>query len=119
MDKAKKRQRKYSFNFTAKSAMQQLKSGLLSIFWCQIQEDRSTGRAESSGCSKRGHFSVVVLENGEHKKFFVALRYLRYPPFIKLLDAAEQEYGFNQPGAIVIPCGESELENILSEKLKS
>ena len=59
------------------------------------------------------HFSVVVLENGELKKFFVALK---YPPFIKLLDAAEQEYGFNQKGALVIPCEESELENILSLK---
>ena len=62
---------------------------------------------------EKWHFSIVVLENGEPKKFFVALK---YPPFIKLLDAAEQEYGFNQKGALVILCEESALENILSLK---
>ncbi|XWS43569.1 hypothetical protein CRYUN_Cryun16bG0115400 [Craigia yunnanensis] len=114
MDKAKRKQSKYSLKFTAKSAMKQLKSSFLPIFWWQTQDDRCTRRAENSGTSEKGHFSVVVLENGEPKKFFVALRYLKYPPFIKLLDAAEQEYGFNQKGALVIPCEESELENILS-----
>ena len=62
---------------------------------------------------EKWHFSVVVFENGEPKKFFVALK---YPPFIELLDATKQENGFNQKGALVIPCEESEFENILSLK---
>ncbi|XVE76144.1 hypothetical protein DITRI_Ditri12bG0149800 [Diplodiscus trichospermus] len=104
----------YSFNFifTAKSAMKQLKSSFLSIFRWQTQDDRSTRK----GTLRKGHFSVIVLKNGEPKKFFVAPRYLRYPPFSKLLDASEQEYGFNHKDVIVIPCEASELKNFLSKK---
>ncbi|EOY07894.1 Uncharacterized protein TCM_022211 [Theobroma cacao] len=100
MDMAKMNQRTYSFRFTAKSAMKQLKNIFLSIFWWQTQGDRTQ--------------EIVELKNGEPKKFFVSLSYLTYPPFMKLLDAAEEEYGFNQKGALVIPCEATELEKILS-----
>ncbi|KAK8485798.1 hypothetical protein V6N11_036820 [Hibiscus sabdariffa] len=97
------------------SIMKQLKTSFLSNFMSQTKNDSSSRRrAENSGPLKKGHFSIIVLNNGEPKKFFVALRYLRYPPFIKLLDEAEQEYGFSQKGALVIPCEASELERILS-----
>ncbi|WRX22903.1 Small auxin-up RNA - like 10 [Theobroma cacao] len=105
MDMAKMNQRTYSFRFTAKSAMKQLKNIFLSIFWWQTQGDRSTRRIENSRPLKRGHFSVVVLKNGEPKKLLNSKM---------LLDAAEEEYGFNQKGALVIPCEATELEKILS-----
>lgn len=63
---------------------------------------------------KDGYFSVITIGHGEPRKFFVALRYLSHPPFLKLLDAAEQEFGFNQEGVLVIPCEPSELQRILS-----
>ncbi|KAK2632333.1 hypothetical protein EUGRSUZ_L01690 [Eucalyptus grandis] len=62
---------------------------------------------------KDRYFSVITIGRGEPRKFFVAFRYLSHPPFLKLLDAAEQEFGFNQ-GILVIPCGPSELQRILS-----
>lgn len=106
-----------SFDFTAKNeVVNQLKSSFLSIFRWQTQDDNQRSTRSRRGSLKKGHFSVVVLKNGEPKKSNVALRYLRYPPFIKLLDAAEQEYGLNQKGAIIIPCEICELENILSKK---
>ncbi|XP_038998785.1 auxin-responsive protein SAUR72-like [Hibiscus syriacus] len=112
MDKIKKNSITHGFNFMAISAMKQLKRFPIP-FYSKTKNDRSTRRAENSGTSKKGHFSVIVLENGKPKKFFVALGYLRYPPFIKLVHEAEKEYGFNQKGVLVIPCEASELERIL------
>lgn len=63
---------------------------------------------------KEGYFSVLTIGNNELKKFQVALYYLRHPPFVKLLEAAAQEFGFDQPGVLVIPCEASELQRILS-----
>lgn len=63
---------------------------------------------------KEGYFSVITIGCSEPRKFFVALKYLSHPPFLKLLDAAEQEFGFNQEGVLVIPCEPSELQRILS-----
>ncbi|KAJ0087810.1 hypothetical protein Patl1_32158 [Pistacia atlantica] len=63
---------------------------------------------------KKRHFSVLVLSSSDPQKLSVALRYLAYPPFIKLPDAAEQEFGFNQKGVLIIPCEASKLKVILS-----
>ncbi|GFY83986.1 hypothetical protein Acr_03g0007600 [Actinidia rufa] len=60
-----------------------------------------------------GHFPVLAISNGRVKKFLVALNFLAYPPFVKLLEAAEQEFGFDQPGVLVIPCEANELQRIL------
>lgn len=48
-----------------------------------------------------GHFPVLAISNGRVKKFLVALNFLACPPFVKLLEAAEQEFGFDQPGVLV------------------
>ncbi|KAM7464183.1 hypothetical protein LguiA_032304 [Lonicera macranthoides] len=37
-------------------------------------------------------------------------------PFVNLLEAAEQEFGFDQPGILAIPCEASELQRIPSLK---
>ncbi|KAL3716978.1 hypothetical protein ACJRO7_008541 [Eucalyptus globulus] len=67
------------------------------------------------GRVKDGCFSVVATDgNSKPKKFSVALEYLAHPPFVKLLDAAEAEFGFSQKGVLVIPCEARVLQNILS-----
>lgn len=68
----------------------------------------------SSHRTKRGHFSVVTSGNGESKKFMVGLRFLSYPPFVRLLEAAEREFGFEQKGVLTLPCEASELQQMLS-----
>lgn len=78
---------------------------------------RVKSRMSSNG-TKRGHFSVVTSGNGESKKFVVGLRYLSYPPFVMLLEAAEREYGFEQKGVLTLPCEASELQQMLSQCLK-
>jgi SAUR family protein len=41
----------------------------------------------------------------EEERFVVPVGYLKHPLFVALLKAAEEEYGFEQKGAITIPCG--------------
>ena len=41
----------------------------------------------------------------EEERFVVPVGYLKHPLFVGLLKEAEEEYGFQQQGAITIPCG--------------
>ncbi|KAH6797672.1 hypothetical protein C2S52_022226 [Perilla frutescens var. hirtella] len=68
----------------------------------------------TSYATKSGHFSVITTGNGESKKFLIGLRFLSYPPFVRLLEAAEREFGFEQKGVLTLPCEASELQQILS-----
>ncbi|KAI3447569.1 hypothetical protein Pfo_004234 [Paulownia fortunei] len=63
--------------------------------------------------TQSGHFSVITTGNGEPKKFLVGLNFLSYPPFVRLLEAAEREFGFEQQGVLAIPCEASKLQQIL------
>ncbi|KAK9283866.1 hypothetical protein L1049_012121 [Liquidambar formosana] len=63
---------------------------------------------------KGGHFAVMAIDNGNPKRFVVHLRYLNYPAFLTLLEQAAEEFGFDQEGALSIPCHWSELERILA-----
>ncbi|XP_010253978.1 PREDICTED: auxin-responsive protein SAUR32-like [Nelumbo nucifera] len=65
---------------------------------------------------KEGHFAVIAADDGEPKRFIVALDYLANPSFLRLLEQAEEEFGFDQEGALTIPCRSSELERILEEQ---
>ncbi|BFG34492.1 hypothetical protein CerSpe_207660 [Prunus speciosa] len=64
---------------------------------------------------KKGHFAVIAVDGDEPKRFVVALSYLTHPTFLKLLEQAAEEYGFDHEGAITIPCPPSELEKILHD----
>ncbi|KAL6336421.1 hypothetical protein AAG906_014593 [Vitis piasezkii] len=45
---------------------------------------------------KEGHFAVWAVMGGEPKRFIVDLCYLTNPAFLRLLEQAEEEYGFEQ-----------------------
>ncbi|KAK3000559.1 hypothetical protein RJ639_020959 [Escallonia herrerae] len=62
---------------------------------------------------KAGHFVVHTVNDGEAKRFIIALNFLAHPGFLKLLDQAEEEFGFKQEGVLTVPCGPSELQRIL------
>ncbi|XP_020214528.1 auxin-responsive protein SAUR32 [Cajanus cajan] len=65
---------------------------------------------------KEGHF-VVIAEHGEGpKRFVVPLKFLNNSRFLRLLEEAAEEYGFDQRGALAIPCRPSELEMILAQQ---
>ncbi|PSR95213.1 Auxin-responsive protein [Actinidia chinensis var. chinensis] len=65
---------------------------------------------------KEGYFAVIAVDDDELKRFIVPLIYLTHPSFLRLLDQAAEEYGFNHDGALTVPCRPSELERILAER---
>lgn len=65
---------------------------------------------------KEGHFAVIAVDDDELKRFIVPLSYLTHPSFLRLLEQAAEEYGFDHEGALTIPCRPSELEHILKEQ---
>nr|GMD24089.1 auxin-responsive protein SAUR50-like [Ipomoea batatas]GME07513.1 auxin-responsive protein SAUR50-like [Ipomoea batatas]GME14771.1 auxin-responsive protein SAUR50-like [Ipomoea batatas]GME21800.1 auxin-responsive protein SAUR50-like [Ipomoea batatas] len=66
---------------------------------------------------KEGHFAVrAVDDDNKVKRFIVPLSCLRNPCFLRLLEKAAEEYGFEHEGAIMLPCRPSELEKILGKQ---
>ncbi|KAH0720942.1 hypothetical protein KY289_006278 [Solanum tuberosum] len=59
---------------------------------------------------KEGHFVVHAIDDGKQRRFIVALSYLADPGFVRLLEQAEEEFGFEQEGVLAIPCRHSDLE---------
>ncbi|XP_047074368.1 auxin-responsive protein SAUR32-like [Lolium rigidum] len=50
----------------------------------------------------------------EEERFVVPVGYLKHPLFVGLLKEAEEEYGFQQQGAITIPCGVENFRRVQS-----
>ncbi|XP_062014096.1 auxin-induced protein 6B-like [Rosa rugosa] len=65
---------------------------------------------------EQGQFAVMAVHGEEEKRFVVPLSYLTHPNFLKLLEQAAEEYGFNYKGALTVPCHPSELEKILNNE---
>ncbi|KAB1228177.1 Auxin-induced protein 10A5 [Morella rubra] len=65
---------------------------------------------------KEGHFAVIAVDGDEPRRFVVPLSCLTHPVFLSLLEQAAEEYGFDQEGALTVPCQPSELERILAEQ---
>ncbi|XP_052208367.1 auxin-responsive protein SAUR71-like [Diospyros lotus] len=58
-----------------------------------------------------GHLPVYV--GDEMERFVVSTRLLNHPVFAKLLDESAQEYGYNQQGALRIPCHADIFERLV------
>ncbi|KAK4856485.1 hypothetical protein QYF36_018008 [Acer negundo] len=65
---------------------------------------------------KEGHLAVVAVDGDELKRFIVPLNYLNHPTFLRLLEQAAEEYGFDREGAITVRCRPCVLERILSSQ---
>ncbi|XP_019156975.1 PREDICTED: uncharacterized protein LOC109153574 [Ipomoea nil] len=66
---------------------------------------------------KEGHFTVMAVDNDDKvKRFIVPLSCLRNPCFLRLLEKAAEEYGFQHEGALMLPCRPSELDRILANQ---
>ncbi|XWS59641.1 hypothetical protein CRYUN_Cryun08bG0139400 [Craigia yunnanensis] len=64
---------------------------------------------------KEGHFAVIAVKGEKSKRFILELSYLRNPAFLRLLEQAKEENGFQQTGALIVPCQPEELQKILEE----
>ncbi|XP_076916465.1 auxin-responsive protein SAUR50-like [Bidens hawaiensis] len=65
---------------------------------------------------KEGHFAVIAVDEYEERRFVVPVSCLKQASFVKLLERAAEEYGFEYDGVVVIPCRPSELERILAQQ---
>ncbi|XP_031123303.1 auxin-responsive protein SAUR22-like [Ipomoea triloba] len=67
---------------------------------------------------KAAHFAVMVVDDDERrlKRFIVPLSCLRHPCFLRLLEKAAEEYGFEHEGALMLLCSPTELENIIAKQ---
>ncbi|MCL7025338.1 hypothetical protein MKW94_003254 [Papaver nudicaule] len=63
---------------------------------------------------KKGQFAVFAAQGDEANRFVVELDCLSNPAFLKLLEKAEEEFGFQQDGIIGLPCTPDELKRILA-----
>lgn len=68
---------------------------------------------------KEGHFAVIASDEYVERRFVVPITYLSHPLFLRLLERAAEEYGFDHEGALMIPCRPSELEWMLEEQIGS
>ncbi|XP_021770629.1 auxin-responsive protein SAUR32-like [Chenopodium quinoa] len=112
-------------------SLMKLKKFVKKLRWCmkvlQLQPIRTIPSNEElveilgqkAALPPKGHFAVLAGkgddEEAELRKFVVELRFLRNPTLLKLLKEAEEEYGFQQEGALVVPCKPEELKKILLE----
>ncbi|KAK6141000.1 hypothetical protein DH2020_025267 [Rehmannia glutinosa] len=61
----------------------------------------------------KGHMAVYVgQKDGDFQRILVPVVYFNHPLFGDLLKESENEYGFDQPGGITIPCRISEFERV-------
>ncbi|CAH9124259.1 unnamed protein product [Cuscuta epithymum] len=66
---------------------------------------------------KEGHFAVMAMDDGgKLKRFVVPLSCLAHPSFVRLLDRAAEEFGFEREGAIIVPCKPMELQKIIQDQ---
>lgn len=76
-----------------------------------------TMQSISSRCRSnvpKGHIAVYVGEL-QRKRFVVPISYLNHPSFVRLLNRAEEEFGFKHPtGGLTIPCREDAFIDLTS-----
>ncbi|KAH7553547.1 hypothetical protein ACOSP7_029712 [Xanthoceras sorbifolium] len=65
---------------------------------------------------KEGQFAVFAVEGEETQRFVIELGFLTNPAFLRLLEQAEEEFGFKQKGALTVPCRPQELKRILQHR---
>ncbi|KAI3865088.1 hypothetical protein MKW98_013588 [Papaver atlanticum] len=66
---------------------------------------------------KKGEFAVIATEGDVANRFVVELDCLNNnPAFLKLLEKAEEEFGFRQAGVLSLPCKPDELERVLGSR---
>ncbi|XP_047975637.1 auxin-induced protein X15-like [Salvia hispanica] len=68
---------------------------------------------------KEGHFAVMAVDDDQLGRFIVPLSFLTRPSFLRLLEQAAEEYGFDHRGALTVPCRPTELQRILAEETPS
>lgn len=84
--------------------------GYMQIGEDPIQEEK---KKQNLGGIPKGYMAVYVgQKDGDFQRVLVPVMYFNHPLFGELLRGAEEEFGFNHPGAITLPCRISEFEHV-------
>jgi len=81
-----------------------------------IDDDGDKESETSTTTVPEGYFAVIAMQGEETKRFVLELEYLRDPLFMKLLEQAKEEYGYQQKGVIALPCSPQELQKIIDNR---
>lgn len=65
---------------------------------------------------KEGHFAVHAFDDHQSRRSVIELSYLAHLGFLRLLQQAEEEFGFRQKGILVVPCGYGDLQRLLQKQ---
>lgn len=69
--------------------------------------------ASAAAAVPKGHLAVYVgQKDADFCRVLVPVIYFNHPLFGELLREAEEEFGYDHPGGITIPCGVSEFERV-------
>ncbi|XP_057860595.2 auxin-responsive protein SAUR32 [Cryptomeria japonica] len=60
----------------------------------------------------KGCLALYVGKGEEQRRCVIPVEYINHPLFEKFLKEAEEEYGFEQQGRIVIPCHLSDFQSV-------
>ena len=94
-------------------------------FWVFASKAHALNHAEfdkemdvSTTMSKevREGFTVFTVQGKETQRFVIELDNLTNPAFLSLLEQAQEEFGFEQKGALSLPCRPQELQKILDDR---
>ncbi|KAL9240793.1 hypothetical protein vseg_014971 [Gypsophila vaccaria] len=99
-----------------KSSLMKFRSCIMKLRKCiQLSHAVRPITSDDDGLVPKGHFAVLAgnVEEEEQKRFVVELRHLKNQALLKLLKKAEEEFGFQHEGALVLPCRPEELQKIL------
>ncbi|VVA97050.1 unnamed protein product [Arabis nemorensis] len=67
---------------------------------------------------KKGQVAVVAVKGERAKRFVLELKELNKPEFMRLLEQAKEEFGFQLRGPLTIPCQPEEVQKILKGSSK-
>nr|DAD39170.1 TPA_asm: hypothetical protein HUJ06_013493 [Nelumbo nucifera] len=80
------------------------------LYYDSVAEMPKNQSDEQRRTAPKGHFVVYV--GSSRRRFVVPTSYLKNPNFQQLLEESAEEYGFNNPMGIVLPCDESTFERL-------
>ncbi|KAL1193920.1 Auxin-induced protein 6B [Cardamine amara subsp. amara] len=67
---------------------------------------------------KEGYVAVIAVKGERAKRFVLELKELNKPEFLRLLEQAKDEFGFQPTGPLTIPCQPEEVQKILQGSRK-
>jgi SAUR family protein len=78
--------------------------------------DIDDNESENAILVPEGYFAVIAMQGEEPKRFILELEYLRDHHFMKLLEQAKEEFGYEQKGALALPCRPQDLQKIIENR---